>query len=212
MSLADDLVERHEAWVSDSPDLEAFLRAVALIFSDVELYALDVVDDSGTITAEGWTILFDPDRCPAPALPYLAQYVGERLPVGLETRDEAGAREWIKDAPNQIRGTNLAIFRAAQRRLTGSRLVALVERDGTVDTLTVVTYNSETPDPVGTKADIRSVAPDDVVLNVMALDGQTWGLLSDTHATWQAVMDAYPTWAEVATDLVGSSTFSRFRP
>src|SRR3954452_18712789 len=106
------------------------------MFTEVELYAIAEDDD------QGWVILFDPDRCPAPALPYLAQYVGERLPVGLS---EPLQREWIKDAPNQRRGTPMSIFLAAQRKLTGSRLVSMRERDGgDPDKLTVVTYTAQT--------------------------------------------------------------------
>lgn len=199
MSIADDLVAALKPWLTD--DLETYLRAIGEMFTDVELYAMAEEDD------QGWVILFDPDQCPAPALPYLAQYVGERLPVGIS---DAAAREWIKDAPNQRRGTPMSIFYAAQRKLTGSRLVAMRERDGgDPEKLTVVTYTAETPDPAGTLADLRDVVPYDVDLTYSVLDGQDWGGVSTTFATWAAVDAAYATWADAAADLTGSSTFSR---
>lgn len=202
MSFADDLVAAFEPWLT--PDLETYLRAIAGMFSEVELLAFD--DAFG----EGWEILFDPDRCPANALPYLAQYVGERLPAGLSVPLQ---REWIKDAPNQRRGTPRAIFLAAQRRLTGSRLVAWKERDPTVDTLTIYTYTSQTPDPAGTLRDLLDVVPADVILNYTSLAGQLWSDLQASHATWQLVKDGYPTWGDVATELgAGYSTFTRLEP
>lgn len=198
MSIADDLVAAHTPWLT--PDLETYLRAIGGMFSEVELYAILGDDD------QGWVVLFDPDQCPARALPYLAQYVGERLPVGL---DEPHQREWIKDAPNQRRGTPLSIFQAAQRKLTGSRLVAMRERDGDVDHLTVVTYTAETPDSAGTLQDLRDVVPHDVILTYNVLAGEDWGGVNLDHATWAAVDSAFPTWADVAAALSGAVTFSR---
>lgn len=205
MSIADDIVAAQAPWLT--PDLEDYLRAIGSMFSEVELYALADDDD------QGWVILFDPDRCPAPALPYLAQYVGERLPTGI---DEAAAREWIKDAPNQRRGTIGAIWRAAQRRLAGERTVAIIERDGVdgsddPDRLTVITYTAETPDPAGTLADLRSVVMADVDLNYETVDGQTWVQVQATSTTWNDVRSTYPNWAAVFAARTGL-IFTRPRP
>lgn len=133
MSVADDLVAAFAPWMTD--DLEAYLRTIGEMFAEVEMYS----DDSEEF--EGWTILLDPDRCPVAALPYLAQFVGERLPKGLA---EAAQRQWIKDAPNQRRGTVSSIVRAAARRLTGAQLVTVIERDGGPDKLSVITYDKDT--------------------------------------------------------------------
>lgn len=207
MSLADDLVARFEPWLT--PDLETYLRAIALMFSEVELLAFETDD------MEAWQVLFDPDLIPAKGLPYLAQYVGEQLPEGIS---EPLAREWIKDAPNQVRGTPYSIFRAAQRHLTGSRSVAMSERDdgSGPDTdpeyLQVITFTSETPDPAQTEADIRSVLPADVILEYQTLDGQTWADVDADFADWTAADAAYDSWAEMASELGGTSTFSRPLP
>jgi hypothetical protein len=187
VSIADDLVAAHAPWLT--PDLETYLRAIGEMFSEVELYAILGDDD------QGWVVLFDPDLAPAAAL------------------DEPHQREWIKDAPNQRRGTPLSIFQAAQRKLTGSRLVSMRERDGgNVDNLTIVTYTHETPDPAGTLQDIRDVVPHDINLTYNVLAGEDWGGVAASYATWAAVEAALPTWADVAAALSGSSTFSRPAP
>jgi len=206
VSFADDLVERLEPWMT--PALEEYVRSAARVFSEVELYAFDVVDEDGNLL-EGWTVLFDPDRCPAQALPYLAQYVGEILPMGVP---EALAREQIKDRPNSRRGRPIAMFQAAQKRLVGNRLVSMRESNGTVDTVTIITYTDQTPDPAGTEDDIRRVTPADVILDYQVLPGQTWQDVKDSYATWQALKDDNATWAELATGQVGATTYVRREP
>lgn len=207
MSIADDLVERFEPWIND--DLETYLRSLATVFSEVELLAMDVIDEDGNLS-EGWTILFDPDLCPSGALPYLAQYVGEILPLGLS---EPLMREQIKDRPHSKRGRPQAMFQAAQKRLTGNRLVSFIERaDGVVDKVRVITYTSQTPDPAGTLADIQSVTPADVILDYQTLSGQTWQAVKNTYATWNAVKAANLTWAQLATGLSGTETYVRPQP
>lgn len=198
MALADDLVAAFEPWITT--DLEDFLRALGSMFSEVELYAVDENDDM-----LGWSNLLDPDLCPVPALPYLAQYVGEQLPVGLT---EAQQREWIKDAPNQRRGTVLGIVRAAQRTLTGTRLVAVNEREGDEDHLGIVTYTDQTPNPEQVRADILSVMPADIVLNYSNLGGQSWSSVKTNFATWQDVKDHYATWADVRADTPGYTIYT----
>jgi hypothetical protein len=184
-----------------TPDLETFLRiGIGSMFWQVASM-LSVDDDDGN-----WVPLLDPDACPEAFLPYLAQFVGERIRVGLS---ESQKREWIKDAPIRKRGTVMSIFQAAQRTLIGGRTVALQERFPNVDTISVVTYAPETPDPELVEHDLRDVVPADIVLNYQSLTGQTWALLMDAHADWQAVSDAYDTWGEVASDPAGANVYTR---
>jgi hypothetical protein len=235
MAIRDDLPLALEPWLT--ADLQTYAEVIGEMFAGTEMWEGRGEDD-------GWSILLDPDRCPAIALPYLAQYVGETLPDGLVERDEALAREWIKDAPNQRRGTNYAIFRAAQRKLTGSRLVSIRNRDGqgpwaVVDdefdswteiestyatwadlmddtddpnSMLVATYEAETPDPSGTEADIRDVAPWDVDLTYEVRVGEDWSDVDDDYATWADIEAAFPTWNDVYVVLAGEPTFSRPRP
>jgi hypothetical protein len=190
VSIADDLVDAFEPWWT--PALIDYLRAIGSMFEEVELYALSGED------GEGWQILLDPDNAPAAALPYLAQYVGERLPVGIS---EAAARAWIKDAPNMRRGTLESVVRVAQRYLTGNGTVQVIERSGaggaSVDRLTVQTYVPETPDPDAVEeALLREVVPADIVLTYILAEGQTYGDIQAAHATYGAAATAYGTYAE----------------
>jgi hypothetical protein len=170
-TIKENFVAAMQPWLND--DLESFLEAVAAMFEQVELYANE--NEEGD---EGWVVLFDPDRCPAEALPYLAQIVGERLPKGVAEDD---ARLWIKDRPNSRRGTVLSIVRRLQQNLTGAHTVAIFEREGDdPDTLGIVTYSAETPDERAARDALREVVPLDVILNYRVLAGQTWSLVKQT--------------------------------
>jgi len=195
VSVADDLVEAHEPWVT--ADLEDYLRSIGEMFSQVELYALDTEDDF-----EGWTILLDVDRCPREALPYLAQYVGERLPMGLT---EAEERQWVRDAPNQIRGTIKSIVDAAQRYLTGGKTVTVIQRDGGADKLTVVSYTDQTPNSAQVLAELNKVVPADISLTYVVNSGQIWSQVIATDPDWTNTISESPTWADLMAETPGGT-------
>ena len=192
MTWADDAVAAIQPWWT--ADHETYMRAAMVMTEQVELFADD--QDDGT---PGWSIMLDPDTCPVYALPYLAQWVGERLPAGIS---EADARTWIKTAPNQWRGTPYSIVRAAQRWLTGPRYVQIRERsklDGTPDPdyLAVQTFTSQTPDPERVLDELRTVVPADIVLDYQVTIGATWQDIAIAYATWADVQADLPTWADV---------------
>lgn len=202
-TVENDLVAAMEPWLTD--DLETFLRAIGSMFREVETYVLDEVIDPFPGAPEpiydpvGWEVMLDPDRAPAKALPYLAQFVGERLPVGLSEDDQ---RRWIKDRPNQRRGTVGSIVAAAKRRLTGERLVSVFEREGgDPETLGVVTYIQETPDSQAVENELKLVVPVDLRLNYRVLTGQTWANVNAQNASWNDLTTK--TWAQVAAAKAG---------
>ncbi len=203
--IEDDLVAAVEPWVT--PDLETYVREIGKMFAEVEFYA----DDD-----PGWSVLLDVDRALAKDLPFLAQFVGERLPLGLP---EADAREWIKDSPNLRRGTLESVIRVAQRHLTGQRTVRVRERshsDGVSDDpdrITVQTYVSETPNPTLTLTDLRRDAvPAEIILNYSAISGQDWANVMATNANWGVVNTTYASWDAVRTTLpAGYTLFTRPR-
>jgi hypothetical protein len=202
----DELIARHEPWLTD--DLQTYLQAISTMVEELELYL-------GDDEEYAWAILFDPDRCPVKALPYLAQYVGERLPTGIS---EAAAREWIKDNPNAKRGTLQSIFLAAQRHLTGDRVVAWWERSdgvGTIgeqeDHLLIRTLTDQTPSEGQTLTDILSVTPADIEVHYDSLAGQTWADVA-AIGTWTAVDTAYDSWSNLASDQDWPDVFSRPAP
>jgi hypothetical protein len=203
MPVRDDLPAAMLPWLT--PDFQTYLETIGDMFAPVETYVEDTED------GEGWTILLDPDRAPVEALPYLAQYVGERLPPpSPDAISEARAREWVKDAPNRRRGTVRSIFYAAQRTLTGSRLVTVRQRlAGDEDAVQVITYTDQTPDPDVVLADILEVFPAELVLTYSVLDGQSWGDIEADYATWTLVEAEYSTWAEAEAAQAGDATFGR---
>ena len=193
MTWADDAVAAIAPWWT--PDHETYIRAVMVMTEQVELFADD--QDDGT---PGWSIMLDPDACPVYGLPYLAQWVGERLAAGITELD---ARTQIKAMPNQWRGTPYSIVRAAQRWLTGPRYVQVRERsrlDGTADpdAVSVQTFASQTPNPDLVAAELRTVIPADIVLDYRTTEGSIWENIETAYADWAAVESALPTWAEVA--------------
>ncbi len=205
MTVVDQFVELFKPWHTDqgavfAPDLVDFITTFAEMFEPYETYAED--EDDGTT---GYSRMLDPQRAPVEGLPWLAQWVGERLPTGL-TEDQM--RQWILDAPNQIRGTKKGIARAAQRKLTGTKTVALHPRfksDGTadVDWLTVFTLESETPDPNGVREDVLSVMPADIELDYAAVSEAIWSTV-ETYGTWADVAGA-GTWADVASAAISTA-------
>jgi hypothetical protein len=205
MAIRDDLVAAHEPWLT--PELTAYLQTIGDMFAEVESF-------DGTGEDDAWQVIVDPDRARVQDLPYVAQFVGERIPTGL---DEPAAREWVKDAPHRRRGTVDSVWQAAQRKLTGSRTVTIIERDGISggddpDRITVITYTDETPDPDGVLADLASVLPWDIEINHEVVDGQTWNELAATYPTWNDVAAHYTTWAQVFSDRSSGLVFSRARP
>ncbi len=198
MQMYDKLVGALEPYLTD--ELDNYVEAIAAMFAELEEYVGYGDDVEGL---DDWSILFDVDECPAPALPYLAQMIGEQLPTGL---DEDASRQWITDQPNHHRGTVDAIFSAAKRSLTGTQLVTVIERSGGVpaeDHLQVITYADQTPDPNQVLADLKGVMPADIALHYdHSPTGLTWQQLKvGTWGTsWNLVKTHYPSWAAVAAD------------
>jgi hypothetical protein len=217
MSVTDDLMAIFEPWMT--PDLEDYLTVVGEMFSESEtvivfdpsvLEAAEVdADELNSDTAYG--VLLDLDLTAAKALAYLAQFVGERLPKGL---DEAGQREWILDRPNSRRGTMRSIANAAQRTMTGTRLVCIIERaDGTPgdhpDDVTVLTYDYETPDPIQVRNDLEDTFPLELSLHYRALTNTTWQQVVVRYATWADVKANNRTWGDLLVGQIGGYYFKR---
>lgn len=172
-----------------------------LIFCDVLTAPVvqrvhEIVSD--TDEGPGWAIVFDPDRCPPYALPYLAQFVGAELEPSLSVAEQ---RDKIRQAESFARGRLPAIVAATKRTLTGSKAVLITERyNGSAWQLHVRTLVSETADPSATEAAIRSQKPGGIVLTYQTVTSQSWDDLIATHATWSDVSANYTSWDEVRSD------------
>lgn len=121
----------------------------------------DLVAD--TEDRPGWANLLDIDNCPADYLPYLAQFVGSRIPTG---SSEATARDIVRTHSGFNRGTVSALEAAVAATLTDTQTVYISERvDDNAYWLTVATLTSETPDEAATLAAVLSQKPAGIKLD-----------------------------------------------
>jgi hypothetical protein len=208
MSISSDYVDAHVPWLT--PDLQDFLEAIGAMFAEMESYAFgNGTEDEDEL---GWSILLDVDRVPVQALPdksplqYLAQFVGETVPVGIS---EAAARQWVRDRPNSRRGTVGSLVAIAQRHLTGSKLVAVRERDGDEDHLAMRTLSTQTADSAALlRALLRDGMPADIVLDYQVFVGATLGDLDAGFATLDDIEAAHATLSDVVNNLVGYDLYT----
>lgn len=195
MTVAVDWPLQLQPWWTD--DLAGYIDAVASMWEQIEPFIED--DPLNDIVA--WQRLFDVDLAPLFALPWLAQCVGERLPVGV---DEAWARNWIKLSPTWSRGTPQAIVNAIKRLLTGTAVVQFRERsrlDGSYDDdyIAVITYAEQTPDEEAVREALRRNVPADIQVDYDVISTATWALVEAGMADWTELQATYgPTWGSVA--------------
>jgi hypothetical protein len=134
----------------------------------------------------GWTILLDPDECPAQFLPYLAQYVGV---VVVPEQTEQQLRDEIREPTGWKRGQPEAVRIATRRGLTGENpLVIIHERTPAPGETYIRTLLSQTPNPTATAATIRAALPAGERLSYEAIEGVTVADVS-ASAKWTTVAD-----------------------
>jgi hypothetical protein len=122
----------------------------------------------GTDTHGPWARIMDPYACPVWALPYLAQWVGERL---LPSDSEQDKRDRIAQAAGFYSGTDRAMREEVARTLTGTRTVTVLTRvGGDRWAMTVKVKTSECPSPVASEAAARRQKPAGVVLTFLVSD------------------------------------------
>lgn len=135
-------------WLAHDP--EGALNALVNAYAAMSEQVYGIVADQGSpdvpasFTA-GYSVLLDPDNCPSWAIPFGAQFVGVQIPP---TTDAADARSIWKQEAGFARGQGFggsyssstnglpspqnggSIVVAAQRYLTGTQSVTLIERTG----------------------------------------------------------------------------------
>ena len=194
MSIHDDWWEQLLPW--QTSDLFDFTGAISSMWDALAPYDAD--PDNEVVA---WQALLDVDIAPFAGLPWLAQCVGDRVPVGL-TEDQA--RDWIRNSPNWIRGTPQGIVSAIRRVLTGPSVVQFAERqrlDGTpdADCIAIITYVSQTPSVEAVKHALRRNCPGDIVWEYAVIDHATWALVEAGMSSWQQLETTYgPTWGNVS--------------
>jgi Phage tail protein (Tail_P2_I) len=172
---------------------------MALVAGKIDLLHQILIDDVDDLAA--WEVVFDPLRCPAEFLPYLAQFDGA---IFRPDMDEEGRRNAIRAPEAFARGRLSSIEAVAKRRLTGTKTVVVTERyTGDAWKLRVETLASETPEPAETKREIVEFQkPIGIVLFFNTRTPWTWGEVkaeSKTFPTWASVKTAFPTWKDLRT-------------
>ena len=198
---ADWPTQLQPVWTSDLAD---YVAAIASMWTEVEQYQAD--PDTDTVT---WGALLDVDIAPMAGLPWLAQCVGERVPVGYT---DAQARDWIRNSPEWVRGTPQGVWDAVRRVLAPGALMMMRERhklDGTmdVDWIALITYAAQTPDVVMVRNALRRTVPADIMIDYALADGAIWGAISGSVGSWDEVKATYPTWADVQGSYPGYVTW-----
>jgi len=182
-------------------DLQTYLGALASMFQHME----DLSGD-GANAEPGWSSIVDVNRCPSEGLPWLAQLVGARLPVGLT---DAQQRAYINTKPGWGRGTPAAMLSALQATLTGGKTVIMRERDSAADAtrpaygLTIITNTAETPNQAASLAAILSQKPAGIILAYNVLAGQDFQSLFTNNATFQIAYTKYATMQGVYSGTAG---------
>lgn len=128
--------------------------------------------------------LLDPNLCPAWALPWLAQWVGVRIPAGTS---EADARKLIAELRGFRRGTTRAM--RSVLAAYGLQTVFFRERDGgDAYRLEIVAQNSELPDDVQPVIDaLMAQKPGGIILAFRGIDGWDYQRMTGEGGTYADV-------------------------
>jgi hypothetical protein len=177
----------------EANDWASLKMCMAIVTGRLDLLHTYLIDDITNLPA--WAVVFDPERCPAEALPYLAQFSGAILTPEME---EAARRAAVQTPEALSRGRVESIEAVIKRRLTGTKAVVLTERyTGSAWRLRLETIEAETPDPAGIIADlIRFQKPIGIVLFFNTRVAWTWGeaKVSVEFPTWADVKAGFKTW------------------
>lgn len=148
----------------------------------------------------GWQVLLDPKRCPAAALPWLAQFDGAVL---LARMTEAEQRAAISTPQAFGRGTVAQMEEVAKRGLTGSKTVVLTERyTGSAWRIQIKTLPGETPEPARLKAEVEALSkPVGILLFFNESNAITWKELRERTEsnTWLKARTKYSSWLALRT-------------
>lgn len=171
---------------------------MAIVAGKIDLLHSYLIDDITNLPA--YAVIFDPERCPLGALPFLSQFGGAILTPEM---DEEARRNAIKAPEAFSRGRPASLEAVARRRLTGTKTVILTERyTGNAWRIRVETLEEETPDPAGTEADIIAYQkPIGIRLFFNGRVNWTWGeaKASVEFPTWKAVKEAFASWHDYRT-------------
>jgi hypothetical protein len=173
-SLVDLLEPMFYADLQNNNSLNIYLSGLSdPLFQDVEDWASDTDDGK-----PGYSILIDITRTPDEALPWLAQFVGAKLTVGLSPDQQ---RQQIIGLGNWKRGTVAALQAAPLQYLTGTQTVVVHERDTSPYHFLVYTLASETPNSAAVLAALLANKPAGLQMTYTVYSGQhAWTVRGST--------------------------------
>jgi len=171
---------------------------MAIVAGRLDLLHSYLIDDITNLPA--WAVIFDPERCPVEALPFLSNFNGA---IFTPEMDAAAQRAAIQVPEAFSRGRPASLEAVAKRRLTGTKAVIVTERyTGNAWRLRVETLEAETPDPAGTLADIVVYQkPIGIVLFFNTRINWIWeeAKKSAEFPTWKDVKEGFATWFDYRT-------------
>lgn len=178
-------------------DLATYISSLSnVLFQEVE----DYVSDDPVTGAIGYSAWVDVNRVPDVAIPWLAQFVGVELIGGISIADQ---RQQITDLANWRRGTVQSIRDSPKPFLSGTKTVVFRERYGGPYKLTVITYTSETVDPIAAYEAIIAQKPGGITLTYSVNSGQDYESVRVNNATYSALRSNYATYSGVKLALPG---------
>jgi hypothetical protein len=183
-------------------DLATLIQGVSILLDELYFYV-----GEGPNGEVGWSALVDLARAPTKGLPWLSQLAGVVLAAQGSRSDatyDTESRAAIATTSGQRRGRPSAMIAAAQASLTGDKRVILRERFGGAYLAEIITFTSETPDPVRTEADIRAQKPGGIILTYTRLTGEDYEILYSNNLDYDHVKTTYATYEGVLVDAPGT--------
>ena len=149
-------------------DLTAYLSLLGAMFDAVAtlVYAQGYVGDPDFVPS--WSVLLDPENCPTFALPFLGQFVGVFVPPGT---DDATARSLITQEAGFQRGTPAAIKAAAQRWLSGTQAITMLERTPDAYSFQIIVRPEQIINTNALVSAVNAVKPAGLVWELLSTDG-----------------------------------------
>lgn len=176
------------AWTNPDESVDwhllKFIQAVTLNLTVIN----DLVRD--TDEGPGWSIVLDADRVAAKYFPWLSQFNGTTVDLGLSEDDQ---RQQLKEVAGFRRGTIASMIAAAQPYLTGTKTVTITERDTSAYHFSVRTFTAETPDSAKVLTALLSQKPAGLVMDFSVTSGLTYGDLKATGKTYHELTVEFPT-------------------
>ncbi len=154
----------------------------------------------------GWSTLLDPNNCPDQFLPFLAEFNGTTVPVGL---DPTAARQKILNESGLQRGTAGAIISAVQRNLIGSQSVTLIERvndagDPDAYFFIVIVRPEQVVSEQAVADAIHAIKPGGVMFHLILTDGWIISQMELSQATLGALETNFATLTGLENDRPGT--------